>query len=1476
VLKHAARDRTERQSSHEDAPDRGPSVQRLRIRRTVAGLTAIALGLGAALAVSQPATADSRLVAHYPLDESGGTVAIDASGSGKDGTYVGSPTLTGSEGVRLDGTDDHVRLPDNILAGLDSITVSADVLIRGSQATPYFIYGFGNTDASGVGNGYLFSTGNSYKTSIATGNWSTEQTVNSGANLQRDVWKTITYTLDDATDTARVYLDGVQVGVNTGVTIKPGAIGGGTTTANSLGKSVYNVDRLLAGSLRDVRIYSEALSAAEVTALVPADATRVQRDAAALSLGDLSSVTENLTLPATGVNGSTITWASSDPDVISATGVVTRPAAGQPPAGATLTATLTRGSSTETRSFDATVAPMPGGDEIAQADLDAIRIHGAGDIRGNITLPVTGTVHGSEISWSAEPEGVITTSAQSGKPAGVVTRGAADTTVVLTASVPGTAASRDLEVTVTAAPADLDTDYTAGYLWTHFASSGGYEKIFLGHSDDGLHWSKLNDNQPILANLAGDLGVRDPHLIRSPEGDKYWIIGTDLHAEGGGPGGSGWNQLTASQNLVVWESTDLVNWSDQRIVFAGFDEAGCVWAPEATYNEATGEYYVYWAARDRRDNNTPDWALRMYLTKTRDFVTFTEPEIWTSLNAKGDGLGGPNIIDSTIAEEDGTYYRFSTSDWHTVVDTAPSLDGPWTGVIGRGEASAHGLRASMEGLTVYELPDGRWAVMGDQGGYYGHTADTLAGLQFQQLSVGAGADQYSFEQPFRHGSVLRLSAAEEERLLAAYGDTPEEPEEPQQEPIAEYTFDDGTLADSIGSADLTASGTAAVATDPVKGKALRLDGSSNGFASFPAGFFDGRSTMTVSMDVKSEKASGNFFTFALGADTTKYYFLRVRGGDVRSAITSGSWQSESAVTGTVSPGAWHKVDVVFAGSTMTVYADGRKLGQNSTLGATVADLGSNLAGYLGKSFYSGDGYFQGWFDDVRIYNRALSASEVLDNAGVTDQLADVTLSDPRFLKLAPIVDGAARTAVFPVVKGTDVTSLAPTFTAGAGVTVSPASGTEVDLSAPVTYTLTAPDGSVATWKMEARVVNSPVLPGLYADPNIAAFGDTYYIYATTDGFVGWGGKEFYVWSSKNLVDWERSAEPFLKLDGANGNVPWASGNAWAPTIIERDGKYYFYFSGHNPTYNRKTIGVAVADSPTGPFVAQPNAMILNNEAVTSGQAIDPAAFHDPVSGKWYLGWGNGGPTTGPVLAELNDDMVSIKPGTFQRINGLTDFREGIFFNYRDGLYHLTYSIDDTGSENYRVGYATATSMNGPWTYRGVILQKDLSLGIKGPAHSSILNIPGTDDWVIAYHRFAMPNGNGTNRETTIDKLEFGEDGLIKPVVPTLESVEPQTIELPATGPEVTASVTQRCVAGKVVLAVRVDNADDVPVAVQVQSAYGSKSIAALEPGTSTTQAFSSRLAAVPAGTVTVTATAQVDGKDLASEASVDYPGFSCG
>lgn len=371
--------------------------------------------------------------------------------------------------------------------------------------------------------------------------------------------------------------------------------------------------------------------------------------------------------------------------------------------------------------------------------------------------------------------------------------------------------------------------------------------------------------------------------------------------------------------------------------------------------------------------------------------------------------------------------------------------------------------------------------------------------------------------------------------------------------------------------------------------------------------------------------------------------------------------------------------------------------------------------------------------------------------------------------------------------GTDLTALTPVFTTAEGVTASPASGETVDLSGEVTYTFSREGEVVEEWTFSAAEMNSPVLPGLWADPNIAVVNDTYYIFATTDGFEGWSGNHFYVWKSQDLVTWEQGAEPFLVLDGENGNVPWATGNAWAPGFAARDGKYYFYFSGENLAVapGHKSTGVAVADHPEGPYVALPEPMIPGirgvDEVVTGGGTIDFAAFEDPQTGRWYGFWGNGEPC---VMAEFEDDMVSLRPGTFRAVEGLTDFREAPFLNYRDGLYHLTYSIDDTRSENYRVGYATATSVHGPWTFRGVLLQKDVRLGILGTGHNSVLNVPGTDSWYIVYHRFAtvLPNGGGFRRETTIDRLEIDtETGFFLPVTPTLESVGPHPIPQPCGG-----------------------------------------------------------------------------------------------
>src|SRR5690606_22229780 len=209
-------------------------------------------------------------------------------------------------------------------------------------------------------------------------------------------------------------------------------------------------------------VHSVASVSVAAGRLQPSGEALFVSEAAAQTLEDLSAVTDDLELPTTGVNGSTVTWSSSDEAVIAPDGTVTRPDTGEPPAEVTLTARLSRGAAVRTRELVATVLPLPGAEELAQEDLAAIDIPNADDVRGNITLPAVGPVHGSPVAWSATPEGVITTTDADGVRAGVVTRGTSDTSVTLTATVPGTDAVREIDVVVRAAPTDLDTDYTAG------------------------------------------------------------------------------------------------------------------------------------------------------------------------------------------------------------------------------------------------------------------------------------------------------------------------------------------------------------------------------------------------------------------------------------------------------------------------------------------------------------------------------------------------------------------------------------------------------------------------------------------------------------------------------------------------------------------------------------------------------------------------------------------------------------------------------------------------------------------------------------------------------------------------------------------------------------------------------------------------------------------------------------------------------
>jgi beta-xylosidase len=276
---------------------------------------------------------------------------------------------------------------------------------------------------------------------------------------------------------------------------------------------------------------------------------------------------------------------------------------------------------------------------------------------------------------------------------------------------------------------------------------------------------------------------------------------------------------------------------------------------------------------------------------------------------------------------------------------------------------------------------------------------------------------------------------------------------------------------------------------------------------------------------------------------------------------------------------------------------------------------------------------------------------------------------------------------------------------------------------------------------------APVLLGLNADPHIAVFGDTFYIYPTTDGFEGWRSTSFSAWSSRDLVNWKNEG---VILDLPR-DLKWAAVHAWAPAIATKNGKHYFYFSA------AQNIGVAVADSPTGPFKDPLGKPLVAKSDFQRMQAIDPMVFVDD-DGAGYLYWGQGR----CKAVKLNGDMVSFNRDDVRDLTP-AGFNEGSFVHKRNGKYYLSWSEYDTRDPRYSVAYAIANSPLGPFTKAAANPILRQSGAVKGAGHHSIVQIPGRDEWVIAYHRFRIPDGNGYNRETCLSPLRHGDDGSILPV-----------------------------------------------------------------------------------------------------------------
>ncbi|MFN8431931.1 MAG: family 43 glycosylhydrolase [Spirosomataceae bacterium] len=284
-----------------------------------------------------------------------------------------------------------------------------------------------------------------------------------------------------------------------------------------------------------------------------------------------------------------------------------------------------------------------------------------------------------------------------------------------------------------------------------------------------------------------------------------------------------------------------------------------------------------------------------------------------------------------------------------------------------------------------------------------------------------------------------------------------------------------------------------------------------------------------------------------------------------------------------------------------------------------------------------------------------------------------------------------------------------------------------------------------------------------ADPTARVFGDKIYVYPSHDilatekrGRMGWFCMEdYHVFSSENLTDWQDHG-----VIVTQNKVPWVrpdSYSMWAPDCIERNGKYYFYF----PSAPRDTvkygrgfgIGVAIADSPTGPFVPEEN-------PIAKVRGIDPSVMI-AKDGQAYIYWSAGniyGAKLKENMVELDSDVKIL--GDLPK-KGL---KEGPFVFERNGMYYLTFPHVENTIE--RLEYAMSENPLGPFKMAGVIM--DESATGCWTNHQSIVQFKG--QWLLFYHHNDLSPAFDKARSIRADSLFFNPDGTIPKVIPTFRGV----------------------------------------------------------------------------------------------------------
>lgn len=303
------------------------------------------------------------------------------------------------------------------------------------------------------------------------------------------------------------------------------------------------------------------------------------------------------------------------------------------------------------------------------------------------------------------------------------------------------------------------------YLFVHFRErkTPDGEQVYFGLSRDGFHWEMVNGGQPVLWSYLGEKGVRDCAIIRCEKDGKYRIFATDLSLAYNFRGKYRFDWPTVSRNgskcLSMWESEDLVNWSQQRLLPLGNEDFGCLWAPDVFYDPQQEDYVLHWSS-SHASNHFGNMGI--WFSRTKDFQTFSQPKL---LYRKEDA----GVIDSAIYVENGKYFLFLKSDHNPeriILLQADHSEGPYTRVEAFDESMLAIEAGLYEGPTAVRLDSGKWCLFLD---YYGVPGAGQGYVPFVADSLESGCfvrsdKQFSFPYGYKHGTVIPITLEEYDRI----------------------------------------------------------------------------------------------------------------------------------------------------------------------------------------------------------------------------------------------------------------------------------------------------------------------------------------------------------------------------------------------------------------------------------------------------------------------------------------------------------------------------------------------------------------------------------------------------------------------------------------------------------------------------------------------------------------------------------------